>query len=317
MKNYKKHIAIALSIFALSIFASESNAQSVLKADKRIKTFVFNENEVYTVVAKNGFQTALEFSKDEKIDTISLGDPVGWRLTSSGRRIFIKPTHRKGRTNLSVFTNKRSYQFELVASGVNDRVNHSYIVRFFYPDNKRVQAESTDRTRNSLRPVSNTAIPSFPTSAPIRQPFAAPVRAPITAPVQAQAQLRPIATAPQAAQPIARATQAPSGNFNFNYTLSGPESIAPKKIFDDGKNTYFEYPQAPSGLSFATPGAKGKEVPINATRKDGPSGTIFSISGITSKFFVRRGTENVTVYNEQIRSLPSTDLVTSRQGARN
>ena len=29
--------------------------------------------------------------------------------------------------------------------------------------------------------------------------------------------------------------------YNFNYTFSGPDEIAPVKVFDDGEFTYFEF----------------------------------------------------------------------------
>jgi type IV secretion system protein VirB9 len=49
-------------------------AQTPLTTDSRIKTFIFNENEIYKFIINFGFQSSIEFAIGEEIETISVGD---------------------------------------------------------------------------------------------------------------------------------------------------------------------------------------------------------------------------------------------------
>lgn len=84
--------------------------------------------------------------------------------------------------------------------------------------------------------------------------------------------------------------------FNFNYTLSGTDRIAPLKIFDDGINTFFEFPSiqnvpqisAVNGktLMKLVPKIKGKYVVVNT---------------IAPAFELSDNADTVKVYNESYK----------------
>ena len=42
-------------------------------SDSRIKTFVYNENDVYKLKTHYGYQSNIEFSRAESIETVSVG----------------------------------------------------------------------------------------------------------------------------------------------------------------------------------------------------------------------------------------------------
>lgn len=107
-------------------------------SDSRIKTYVYNPNEVYLLVVHTGFQSHIEFAKGEEIETISMGDSYAWKITPLGNRLFIKPLERNIRTNMTILTNRRTYQFDIVAKELEgeDDKDLVYVIRFYYPSKK-------------------------------------------------------------------------------------------------------------------------------------------------------------------------------------
>lgn len=110
-----------------------------LTTDSRIKTYIYSPNEVYLLVLHYGFQSHIEFAKGETIDTITLGDTFAWKITPLDNRIFIKPMEKNIRTNMTIITNKRTYQFDLVAKELEDGDEKDlvYLIRFYYPKAKK------------------------------------------------------------------------------------------------------------------------------------------------------------------------------------
>ena len=119
-----------------------SNTQAVedpLTTDSRIKTYVYSQNEVFLLVLHYGFQSHIEFGNNESIETITLGDSFAWKVTPLGNRLFIKAMERNIRTNMTIITNKRTYQFDLVAKELEDGDEKDlvYVIRFQYPKKSR------------------------------------------------------------------------------------------------------------------------------------------------------------------------------------
>ncbi len=104
-----------------------------ITSDSRIRTYIYNSNEVYLLMLHFGFQSHIEFEKNEEINTISLGDSYAWKITPTGNRLFIRPMEKNIRTNMTIITNKRSYQFDLVAREIDEDYENNdlvYLVRF-------------------------------------------------------------------------------------------------------------------------------------------------------------------------------------------
>lgn len=133
-----------LSIFALLCGlglaqADDSVAQTTrpVVTDSRVKTIVYNENDVYSLLTHYGYQSNIEFHPKERIQTVVLGDRVNWQIIPSGRRIFIRPLEENLHTNMTVVTTERSYQFDLRSNdGGPLRPDEElvYVVRFYYPE---------------------------------------------------------------------------------------------------------------------------------------------------------------------------------------
>lgn len=122
-----------LLAFLLLFSSFEALALNPIATDSRIRTFVYGENEVFRLFTNYGYQSNVEFSRNEEVQTISIGDSSGWQLTPAGNRLFVRAMEEKAHTNMTVITNKRVYQFELFAGNSEDD-NLMYVARFYYPD---------------------------------------------------------------------------------------------------------------------------------------------------------------------------------------
>jgi type IV secretion system protein VirB9 len=132
-------IILAFLLIITSSWSMAYNDDIPLTTDSRIKTYVYSPNDVYLLVLHYGFQSHIEFGKNENIETITLGDSYAWKITPLGNRLFIKPMERNIRTNMTIITNRRTYQFDLVAQELEDGDEKDlvYVVRFQYPKKSR------------------------------------------------------------------------------------------------------------------------------------------------------------------------------------
>ena len=249
------------------IFGAPAWSTEPVLTDSRIKTFVYNENDVFSILTHYGYQSNVEFSKNEQIQTVSVGDRIGWQIIPAGRRLFIRALEENAHTNMTVITSKRAYQFDLRSSG-NVPLHPSdelvYVARFFYPDSLLVTPPA---------PLPSTqAAPQAPAAT-----LAAPV-----APVTSAALL-------QQSQPTTH---------NYNYSYAGSDAIAPLKIFDDGRATYFKlrsYGATPPAI-FALD-AQGAMRPLTVQRSaDGMA----MVQGTAARFALQEGDQTVTIFNENL-----------------
>lgn len=106
--------------------------------DTRIKTYVYNPSEVYLLVLHHGFQSHIEFAQGETVETISLGDAYSWKITPLGHRLFIRPLEKNIRTNMTIITNRRAYQFDIVSKELEEGEEGDlvYQIKFYYPKKK-------------------------------------------------------------------------------------------------------------------------------------------------------------------------------------
>ena len=87
--------------------------------------------------------TTIEFGTGESIRSIIAGDTEGFEIDGvpGGRAFAIKPVARGVHTNVTVYTNRRSYYFN-----VNEVSNPTfYVVQFRYPEDNRRPANAIAR----------------------------------------------------------------------------------------------------------------------------------------------------------------------------
>ena len=148
MSFYKIYITLLLILVTANstAYAASINNNPVT-VDSRIKTFVYSNNEIYSVVFNYGYHSYIEFSKGETIKMLAMGDNVSWKVKPVENKLFIMPLEKNGKTNMLIETNKgRTYAFDLICRsesetddkqandpGYSELRDLAYIVRFFYP----------------------------------------------------------------------------------------------------------------------------------------------------------------------------------------
>lgn len=105
-----------------------------LGGDPRLQTVEYRNNQVVTLEVAPGYQLALEFAADERIESVGLGDSSAWMVspTKRGDHLFVKATQPGVSTNMTVVTDIRTYAFDLHPLP-GPSATMAYTVRFSYP----------------------------------------------------------------------------------------------------------------------------------------------------------------------------------------
>ena len=101
--------------------------------DPRLQSVLYDPEQVFQLQVATGYQLMVTFGADEHIDNVAVGDSTNWQVTANKRadRIFIKVGASGGDTNLTVVTDVRVYNFELVAASPSPAL--PFTVSFTYP----------------------------------------------------------------------------------------------------------------------------------------------------------------------------------------
>jgi len=115
-----KRMATAILIATLAAFpALADQAQPVKEPlsvrDPRIRYLGYAPNNVYRLDVNLKAVSAVEFSEGEQIESILIGDSASWEVVKlkNGRVVSIKPIIGTTTTNMTVYTDRRVYTFEL------------------------------------------------------------------------------------------------------------------------------------------------------------------------------------------------------------
>ncbi len=253
MKNSHALLILLLSS-AIALPARAEEGLFSVASDERIVSLPYDASDVYTIITKYGYQTSLVFARDEQIETISMGDRSLWQIIPSGQRLFIRPMDDDVITNMTIITNRRSYQFDLKSLPADSKEKPLYVVSFTYPDAKKKESP-----------------PEFSPPAP--------------------AGFTPDSTFTSRPAAIA------SGTSNYKYTYTGPDELAPLKVFDDGQSTFFHYRSLsnPAPRVFAVEAGKPERELTSYVQ-----GNDLVINETGSQFILREAGGSITVYNETL-----------------
>lgn len=248
MSNFIRPVYYAFSLFvaftALSYEALAGREPRPIKVDHRVRTIMFQPDEVYKFTGHYRYQSSIEFGEGEEIKTISMGDSTSWMLNPSGNLLFLKPIEQDATTNMTLITNRHTYLFELHAretDDINDD-NMVFIMRFLYPDGNDSKSVTQYLDRVPTPDLENDA-----------------------------------------------------GKYNFNYSISGSDDIAPIRIFDDGEFTFFQFRDKNAEVpAFFWVDDDGSEALINYRTR----GDYIVVERVTKRFTLRHGSTIVCVFNE-------------------
>ncbi|MDD9331201.1 MAG: P-type conjugative transfer protein VirB9 [Wolbachia sp.] len=253
------------------------NCSNPISVDSRIKTFVYNPNEVFTVVFSQGYYSYIEFAEGEKIKNIAVGDVSSWKVNPYDNKLYIMPFEVSSRTNMIITTTKkRDYIFDLISRPNYDKqqklsdtdtekVNHdysadkdiSYIVRFYYPKTEdEFDIDGRDLDQISL---------------PIQMPY--------------------IEEEPE------RVIRENDTKYNYTYIDKGSdEDIIPIELFDDGYLTYLKFKDNNKIPQILIEKEDKTRLPCKRLLFDG----YVMIKGVHNKLFVRYKGDEVEIINSSM-----------------
>jgi type IV secretion system protein VirB9 len=213
----KTQISFLAKIIFTFFFANVAFAQVPTTTDSRIRTLVYNPNEVYELKFHYNYQSFIEFAQDEEIEMISIGEAFAWRMTPAGKRLFVRPLEVAAHTNMTIITNKRTYHFDIRSGEYDGKADEElvYTVRFFYPQ------------IGQPLPIPPQLATANPAQVPVAKLM---VKTPFPVP-RVDNNLPGI---------IERNPE--SYDLNFEYNMAGKaNNITPTKVYDNGRETFFQF----------------------------------------------------------------------------
>jgi type IV secretion system protein VirB9 len=132
---------LILAALLMSVAPAEAAQIPVPGAgDPHIHVVDYDPAEVVLLQGTLGYQTLIEFSPDEHIENVAVGDATSWQITPNRKAdlLFVKPMNEAPVTNMTVVTNLRHYLFELHVAPRGDDKSAVYTLRFQYPETAMV-----------------------------------------------------------------------------------------------------------------------------------------------------------------------------------
>ncbi len=281
MKNKFRILNIFNIIILLTVISSPLFAQTPITTDSRIRTLVYNPNEVYELKFFYNYQSFIEFSGDEEIEMISIGEAFAWRLTPAGKRLFIRPLEIAAHTNMTIITNKRTYHFDIRSDEYSGKADEDlvYTIRFFYPQIGQPLPIPPQLAVPNIAPrISNQPIPKLRIEEIVRTPTP---QARIDEPLPSIIERNP-----------------EGAELNFDYRVAGKsDDIMPLKIYDDGAETHLQF--ANDNLVIPTISmvdSSGSEIPLTYVVRD----RYVVIPTISRQFTLRLSDGLLCIFNNKL-----------------
>ena len=86
-------------------------------------------------------------------------------------------------------------------------------------------------------------------------------------------------------------------SWNFAYSYDGAKTNVPARVFDDGRFTYFQWPEGTDTPAVFVIGQDGKEALVNHVVK----GRYFVVEQLAARFVLRNGSQVTQVYNDAMK----------------
>ncbi|MDJ0825855.1 MAG: TrbG/VirB9 family P-type conjugative transfer protein [Rhodobacter sp.] len=127
-------VAIVCLLFSAELAVAEAIPRGGPN-DSRVRIATYQEGQVYRLSVSLTHVTTIEFGEGESIRSIIAGDTEGFEIDGvpGGRAFAIKPVARGVHTNVTVYTNRRSYYFNVTEVSSPT----FYVVQFRYPEDNR------------------------------------------------------------------------------------------------------------------------------------------------------------------------------------
>lgn len=206
-----------------------------LPHDSRLVVFPYDRNALFPINTLFNRYTHFEFEQGEKIKASYLNDDSEWeqRVSGTGSDIFVRPRIRNVVGSMTVITDRRRYQIELLdVSGCATESRYQRVSwqvgdgSFEDPELLRSMPGGASRNAQPLGLPSMGAVGAMGAlPADEASPFPA----------------APAKSKRSAAQEDDDMIQL--SRLNLAYSFDGDESIRPARVFDDGVRTWIQFPR--------------------------------------------------------------------------
>lgn len=226
MKRLLFLIALLVPVLAFAELTPNKGA-----FDPRVRVVEYNPLNVVKLSTFYGVSTHIQFGDTETISDVAVGDDQAWKVIPRRNHLFIKPQATKADTNVTVVTDKRTYQFALVVQPrpIKDSTawadpNLIFSLKFRYPDDEAAAAAAAAQKE------------------------------------AAKSRLNEVKT---------KLKDATKGNENTDYWVAGSEEISPTEARDDGRFIYLTFSNNRDMPAIYSVDAEGKEALIDSNVIDG------------------------------------------------
>lgn len=130
----------ALVMLSLPVCVRAAQQGAPTDYDCRLQRVVYNPSDVVELHATVGISTHLILDPDETYVTHAFGDSDAWTFAHKNNHFFIKPKEPDGDTNLTIVTDKRSYNFFIHYDAETKKAcAQVFQVAFGYPDKDKAR----------------------------------------------------------------------------------------------------------------------------------------------------------------------------------
>jgi type IV secretion system protein VirB9 len=132
-------MAVFLFLIGVALGIDAESVPSPGLLDARIRVAPYSADQVYVLKGFVGYQTDLEFETGETFVGLGAGDIDGISFVAQDNHLFLKPKAAKVGTNLTIVTNRRTYQVDYSAASRHPDASEevTYALRFTYPASDR------------------------------------------------------------------------------------------------------------------------------------------------------------------------------------
>lgn len=308
-KKFQKtqNLLFFLLVFLLSSSKIFAQVSIPITTDSRIKTLVYNPNEVFELKFYYGYQSFIEFAENEEIEMISIGEAFAWKITPAEKRLFIRPLEIAAHTNMTIITNKRTYHFDIKSDEYDGRADEElvYTVRFYYPqlgEKLPIPPQIASPIPPKLPPAPPPSAAAYQTSAGPSAPIS-PVALPSVKETKYKEVRRPVPSASIDADIKSPEIQALYGNpegreLNFDYSMAGrAEPIMPLKVYDNQVETFFQFIDNNKNIpTISVVDAFGRETILPHIVEN----NYVVLPTVGRQFTLRQNGQLICVYNNQV-----------------
>lgn len=263
----RKILQTALILVVTTVPALAAQAPQALPTDPRVKQLIYQKDNVYKLDLYLKAITSIQFEKDEVVKAILVGDSASWEIIrlQRGNVISIKPLIADTVTNMTMYTDKRVYTFELHAVGEisadsGNLLKQNYRSTFIYPPEETKKKVTKGKKKTQKKGSKNKK------------------------------------RAKKANNLFMVDENTYASLMDIKYFVAGQSRFVPLNVYDNGRQTFFTLPKFASRPAIFKVDDKGNESLVNSRSR----GNVVIVDSVSNFWTLRIGDEAICVSNGPI-----------------